>query len=245
MATGTALDLITASLKRLGVISGIETPAADLAEDALARLNELIETWSTENLSLWTNQKVGIGSLPPLVIPPNSVVSYTIGPGGDIDVPVRPPWINGASWVQPGSPLMEYPLTPMSDEEWRIERVKNLTSIQPTHFHYYTDWPLGQLHFWPTPSVTIEVGVYLPQPITSKALLTTVFDLPPGYSRALRDCLALELAPELGVPVNPALAQSAIDAKSQLQRTNFRPRLLGLPPEIATGNYGGYDWRTD
>jgi len=240
MATGTARDLITAALKRLGVISGIETPAADLAEDSLARLNDLIETWSTESLTLWTESGTQFPNLPV-----NPQPTYSVGPGGDCDIPIRPAWLESVSWFLAGTPAMEFKLSPMSRQEFENEQFKQLTSTQPTHYFYSTDWPLGFIHLWPRNSVAATLGLYYPIVFQGPAALATVFVLPPGYWRALRDALALELAPEVGRPVDPALVQSAIDAKSQLQRVNFRPRLLGMPPEIATGNYSGYDWRTD
>jgi len=239
MATQTALDLITASLKRLGVISGIETPAADLAADALTRLNELIETWSTESLTLWTQTVQRANVLPA------GAASYTIGPTGDIPVAIRPAWIDKVSWILPGSTEIEYPLLPFRKEEWEMERVKALATTQATHYYYQADWPLGTLFLWPRTSLACSLMVYLPQVFAGPATFTTVFSFPPGYTRALRDYFALELAPEVGRPVDPALAQSAIDAKAQLQRTNFRPRVLSMPAGIATGDRGGFDWRVD
>jgi hypothetical protein len=239
MATGTTLDLITAALKRIGAISGIETPVADLAQDSLARLNELVESWSTENLTLWTQVATTATGL--LANQP----FYTVGPAGMIPVTNRPAWIDSVSWMLPGSTPIEYKLTPMFKTEWEQEHVKQLTSTQATHFYYQADYPVGSLMLWPRPSSTFSLLVYLPQTVNTPATLSTVLTVPPGYWRALRDALALELAPEVGRPVDPALVQSAIDAKAQLQRTNFRPRLLGMPAGIATGDRGGWDWRTD
>src|SRR4029077_20233733 len=136
-------------------------------------------------------------------------------------------------------------LTPLLKTEWEQERVKQLTSTQATHFYYQADYPVGSLMLWPRPSSTFSLLVYLPQTVNTPATLSTVLTVPPGYWRALRDALALELAPEVGRQVDPALVQSAIDAKAQIQRTNFRPRLLGMPPGIATGDNAGWDWRTD
>lgn len=239
MATGTTLDLITAALKRLGVISGIETPAADLAQDSLARLNELVESWSTENLTLWTQ----------VATPATGLLAnqpfYTVGPAAMIPVTNRPAWIDSVSWMLPGSTPIEYKLTPLLKIEWEQERVKQLTSTQATHFYYQADYPVGSLMLWPRPSSTFSLLVYLPQTVNTPATLSTVLTVPPGYWRALRDHLALELAPEVGRPIDPALAQSAIDAKAQLQRVNFRSRVLQMPAGIATGEYSGYDWRTD
>jgi hypothetical protein len=242
----TALDLITASLKRLGVLSGIETPSADLAEDGLERLNDLIETWSTESLTLWT--EITIGGVPlPTVLPPGRA-GYTVGPGGEINTPQRPSVIASVSWLLTGSTpaITEYKLEPMLRQEWENEQVKLLATTQATKYYYQPDWPLGLLYFWPRPSVSFSVWVYVPVPFTGFPTLTSPVDLPPGYYRALRDNLALELAPELGRPVENSLLVSAYDALAQLKRTNFAPHALTLPQALWGLDHGRpYDWRTD
>lgn len=244
--TGTALDLITASLKRSGVLSGIETPTADLAQDALARLNELIETWSTEALTLWTQITIG-GTTLPVVMPPGQF-TYTVGPGGDLDCPTRPAWIDSVSWLMSGSgnpTITELKLTPYRREQWEAETVKLLDGPQSTHYFYRADWPIGFLHLWPRPTVPFSLWVYIPVVLTGPVTLNTVFSLPPGYSRALRDWLAIEMAPELGRPVDGALMAAATDAKAQLQRVNFRPRVLQMPVGMPNVCPGAYDWRVD
>lgn len=245
--TETALDIITKALKRLGVISGIETPSADLAADGLDRLNALIETWSTESLTVWRQVALGGTSV---TIQPKQF--YYIGPSNaDIVAPVRPSWIDAVSWLLPGTPLTEYPLQPYSQQEWERERVKLLTSTQATRYYYLPDMPNGVLFLWPMPQSAFQLWIYAPLAIVGAVTLVTTLSYPPGYSRALRDWLAIELAPELGRPVDPALLQSATEAKAQLQRVNFRPRTLDMPPGVGCSNSGGssaggaYDWRSD
>lgn len=244
--TETALDLITKALKRIGVISGIETPSADLAKDSLDRLNGLIETWTTESLTVYV-QSAAI-----MTLKPNQQV-YRIGPATVppalepdlIMASSRPPWLLGVSAVMPGTSQYERPLRPISDEEWLEHGQRWLTSSDPSAYHYAASWPQGSLFLSPIYSggATTTVQVFFPLPLTVPATLTTVLDLPQGYSRALRDWLAIELAPEMGRPVDGGLVQAATDAKAQLQRTNFRPRLLHTPFDICGG--GVYDWRID
>src|SRR3954470_13605146 len=118
MAAPTALDVITAALKRLGVISGIETPSADLARDGLDRLNGLLESWLTESLVVYARSRV----VQPMTV---GKASYTIGiPGGDILQP-RPAWLYGAGIEWAGAtPPDEWPLVPLSEDEWRAVTIK-------------------------------------------------------------------------------------------------------------------------
>jgi hypothetical protein len=244
MAARSALELISASLKRLNVISGIETPSADLATDALERLNDLLETWATESLSIYALMTIGRG----IIVPPTVADWYTVGPGGDIDVAVRPPWIESASYILPNATPapFEYKLAPLSRAEWINLPNKLQTSTQPTHYYWYPVWPLGHLFLWPMlEGGSFQLWLYVPVPLDRVPSLTTLIDLPQGYFRALRDNLAIELAPELGVQIHGGLMASATEAKAQLQRVNYRPTILGMPAGL--GDCGGvaYDWRTD
>lgn len=239
MAMHTALDLITASLKRLGVISGIETPAADLAADGLDRLNSLIDTWISESLFIYASLVVDT----PLV---SGQATYTIGlPGGDIATP-RPLWINSATLVLAGSPSFEYPLVTVSDDRWQAEQTKALTSAQPTHLYYNPTYPLGTITVWPGPTGASQtLRLYLPQQLSSWPTLTTAVDLPPGYYRALRDNLAIELAPELDKTPEGPLVQAAVEAQAAVKRINYRPHLMRVDETLPGFCGGGYDWRVD
>jgi hypothetical protein len=237
----TARDLITTSYKRLGVIAGTETPAADLAADGLDRLRDLLATWSTESLVLWTQTTLDAPA--PLVARP----FYTVGPGGDFDVPIRPPWIDAVRTVQAGTPNFEIKQVLASRQAWNNERQKTMASTIPTAAYYDAAWPLAVLHLWPVYSggALVTLRLYLPAPLVLEDLtLNTVLDFPPGYFRALRDALAMELAPEVGRPIDPMLMKIATDAKAQLERVNLAPVVLAMPAALP-GSVGGYDWRTD
>src|SRR5262245_24926958 len=236
----TALDLITASLKRLNVISGIETPTADLAEDSLQRLNDLIETWRTEQLIMWAQEPTTI----PIVA---GTQLYLLGPGAGSALATRPEWLAGVNVQLAGTPDFEMPLGVYDREDWRTERVKTQTSSLPTHYHYEMTWPQSELWIWPEYSGGNVLGLvlYLPVSVTSLPTLTTSVDFPSGYFRALRDNLAIELAPELGRMVDPALQYAAADALAQVKRHNFRPRILHLPAALAEQCGHAYNWMTD
>jgi hypothetical protein len=215
MPTHTALDLITASLKRLGVLSGIETPAADLAADGLDRLNSLIESWATESLNIYASLVVDT----PLSV---GKASYSIGvPGGE----------------------------PMLEQGWARTQTKLLPSSQPTHYYYNATYPLGTITLWPVLNAAgaMSLRLYLPQLLTAWATLTTPVDLPIGYYRALRDNLAVELAPELDRPMDGNLFQIAVDAKAAIKRVNTRPRLLSIDAGLRGCGTprGAYNWMTD
>lgn len=51
----TALDLITGALRKINVLASGEVPSSAEQADALAVLNDMIDTWSTEHLSVINN----------------------------------------------------------------------------------------------------------------------------------------------------------------------------------------------
>ena len=55
MAT-TAGDQINAALRLIGMLAEGETPSADTSNDALNGLNQMIDSWNTERLSVFSTQ---------------------------------------------------------------------------------------------------------------------------------------------------------------------------------------------
>ena len=74
--------------------------------------------------------------------------------------------------------------------------------------------------------------------------LVTVVELAPGYARALRTNLAVELAPEFGRPPDPVIHQAAKESLADLKRANFPLVEVGIDPAL-TGGGGSYNILTD
>ncbi len=53
----TANEQINGALRLLGVLAEGETPSAETSQDALAALNQMIDSWNTERLSVFSTQK--------------------------------------------------------------------------------------------------------------------------------------------------------------------------------------------
>ena len=97
--TRTGLQVITDSLKLLGVVAGHEVPTAAEQQDAFARLNELIDSWGLHAQTLLVSRRDVIPLLP-------TVQTYTIGPGLDVDLPT-PMAIDDVAYVIPSAPETE------------------------------------------------------------------------------------------------------------------------------------------
>ena len=76
MAIYTANDQINGALRLLGVLAEGEWTSAATSQDALAALNQMIDSWNTERLAVFSTQDQVFNW------PPN-VLSRTLGPTGD------------------------------------------------------------------------------------------------------------------------------------------------------------------
>jgi len=211
----TTSDLIAASLKRLGVLDGDETPTGTETNDALIRLNDLIDGWGTERLSMYTSSRTTWTIT-------SGTAAYSIGTGSTVNR-VRPVYVDSIGFIDTSQdPDLEMPLSLLTVEGYAAIPQKALTSTYPTCVYYNLTYPTGTITFWMVPtSTTLQGVIYAPVAVTELALADTI-SLPPGYRRFLRDALAVELAPEYAVQPAPSLLQSAIDAKADVKRANIR-----------------------
>jgi hypothetical protein len=56
----TAGDIINGSLRLLGVLAEGEVPSAETSQDALRAMNQMIDSWNTERLSVFSTQDQSI-----------------------------------------------------------------------------------------------------------------------------------------------------------------------------------------
>ena len=101
MTTYTAGDQINRALRLLGVLAEGETPSAATSQDALMALNQMIESWNTERLSVFVTQDQTF-------LWPAGFISRTLGPSGDF-VGLRPILIDDATYYRdPGTRSEEH-----------------------------------------------------------------------------------------------------------------------------------------
>lgn len=215
-----ALTLITSSLRLLGVLASGEAPSSAESTDALSSLNDLIDSWSNEQL-LIPNK---VREVFPLVA---SQQTYTMGTGGNFNTSRAQKIENCLIQLAGTSPLLELPMTLMTKDEYAAVLLKTLSSSFPLFMYNDHSYPLDNINVWPVPSgSTNSLVIYSWKPLSTLAALTTAISLPPGYLRALRYALALELSSEYGRPLpEPAIAL-AIESKAAIKRMNYRPHYL-------------------
>ena len=232
----TALDLIKGSLRLIGAIAAGEEPNNAEAQDALASLNSLIESWQNDRLMVYA-------VLPQTFTLVPGKWAYTLGPKGDFDTP-RPVKIEKCSLLYGNGPQqLNLPVRLVDVDEYNRFIVPEVQSPIPTALYVDSNFPLRTLHFYPVPSTTNQVQLYTWQPVEEFAALTTVLALPPGYERAMRYALACELAPEYGVdPIPEAVVYGAKSARAKLKSINAPSPLLNTDPALHSG--GGFNYLT-
>jgi hypothetical protein len=235
--TRTGLQVITDALKLIGVVAGHEVPTSAEQQDSLARLNEMIDQWGTHAQTMYVPRRVVV----PLVA---GTQTYSLGVGGVINYPA-PMTIDAASFVVSSSvPPTEVFLDVASDQAYVGQPIKTLTGAPPQAVSYTRGAPLGEIWVWPVPSVATTLVLYWREPVQQFPDLVTPVDLLPGYAKALRTNLALELAPEFGRQVDPFVLQLARESLADVKRANFPYTEIGMDAGLVDGG-GGYNILTD
>lgn len=238
MARSTALDLITASLKDIGVLAAGETASAGDSSDGLDSLNALIDQWKAEKLMIYTVTRSTVA------ITANDGV-YTIGAAGDINV-VRPVFIEDIRFVDTSQdPDYEYPLDVLTEQAYAAIPMKAQTSTYPESRYYNPTFPTGTINLFPIPtSSTLTLVVYHWTAVTTFATLATAFSLPPAYERMIVKNLAVELAPSYEREPSQALMRQASDSMAVVKRGNLRLSDLSFETAALIGrDRGAYNIR--
>lgn len=165
--TTSALDIINGAAKKLGVLFKGEALPSDEANDGLVALNNMLDSWSNEDLLTvaFTTETFSL----------TGAASYTIGSGGVFNTS-RP--INIASAVVTvGS--VDYPLIPLTPQAYNEEiAIKSITSPIPKYLVYDNAYPLGTITLFAVPSSGSTLKMLSNKPLSNLSALTSTVDLP-------------------------------------------------------------------
>lgn len=237
MAT-TAADQINGALRLIGVLAEAEAPSAAMAQDALTALNQMIDSWNTERLSVFS-------TIDQVFNWPSSTRIRTLGPTGDF-VGQRPVQLDDATYFRDASTNVSYGIKMINQEQYDNIAVKTVTSTYPQVLWYNATFPDIEIYIYPVPSRVLEFHFVSVEKLTEPATLDTVLAFPPGYLRAFRYNLACELAPEYGVEPSPQVRRIAMYSKRDLKRINNPDDVMAMPAamiinrprfNIYTGNF--------
>ena len=220
----TAGDIINGSLRLLGVLAEGETPSSETAQDALVAMNQMIDSWNTERLAVFSTQDQ-------IVTWPASTLSRTLGPTGDI-VGLRPVLVDDATYFRDPANGISYGLKLINQQQYNGIAVKTVTSTYPQVMWVNMTYPNIELYVYPVPTRALEFHIVSVDELSTPANLATDLAFPPGYLRAFRYNLACEIAPEFGVEPSRQVQRIAMTSKRNLKRINNPDDIMALPYSI-------------
>jgi hypothetical protein len=220
----TAGDLINGSLRLLGVLAEGETPSSETSQDALLAMNQMIQSWNTERLTVFATQDQVV-SWPP------STISRTFGPTGDI-VANRPVAIDDSTYFRDPSNGISYGLKLINQQQYNGIAVKTVTSTYPQVMWVNMTYPDVEMYVYPVPTKVLEFHVVSIEELTQPANLATDLAFPPGYLRCFRYNLACEMAPEFGTEPSRQVQRIAMTSKRNLKRINNPDDIMSMPYSI-------------
>ena len=255
------VDLLESALNLIGVgVSGNLYADKDITK-ANKFLNMMLGQWQQrgymspcriEQKCLSTGQRV-----------------YLIGPGGNIDIPIRPTKITAcyvrllfkdippndfpedfskqyaesyANGDNDNRLFIDYPLTPLSSyEEYTRIGIKQLKTF-PRYYFYNPRSPVGELLLFPVPMLNyFELHVVYPEFLSGNIKLNTQLNLPPEYWEAVVYSLAVRLATVYGVasPQMQEIINIAENAENTILTSNLKIQESLLPPCCASTGDNG------
>jgi hypothetical protein len=235
-----ANDLIRRAMRSLQALGGTEQPTASEANDALEAFNSLLDSWTAgEGLTAYEVLEQSFVLVP-------GQQSYTIGPGGNVNV-VRPTDIIEA-YIQDGG-ANNFLLNIRTRDRWNIigNRGPTVTSQIPTDLFYDPQFPLGIINFFPTPNISYTCFFDSQLQQVTFASLATNLSMPPGYERAFVFNLAVEIAAMFGIPIPPMapgqknVTEIARESLANAKRRNIKEVIVDVDPSIVSRSYATYN----
>lgn len=214
-------DIINGSLRLIGQLAEGEVPSAETSQDALSAMNQMIESWNTERLSVFATQDQ-------VFLWPVGQISRTLGPTGDF-VGNRPILLDDATYYRDPGTGVSYGIKFINQQQYDGIAVKTVTSTYPQVMFTNMTYPNVEMTVYPRPTRELEWHFISVEELTQPALLDTVLSFPPGYLRAFRYNLACELAPEFGVEPSPQVQRIAMTSKRNLKRINNPDDIMSMP----------------
>jgi len=229
MATYSAGDQINRALRLLGVLAEGETTSASVMQDSLMAMNQMIDSWNTERLSVFS-------TIDQIVEWPVGSINATLGPSGSLvrlnGTAVRPILVDDATYFRDPQTNVSYGIKLINQQQYNGIAVKTVTSTYPQVMFVNMTYPDIDIFIYPRPTRLLEFHFISVQELAEPATLATTLAFPPGYLRAFTYNLAMEIAPEFGVEPSPQVMRIAMTSKRNLKRINNPDDVMSMPYAI-------------
>jgi hypothetical protein len=231
----TARDQILGALYLIGAAAEGETPSGQTMNDALEAFNQMIDAWSIEDLMIFSTEDQNFTW-------PSGQASRTLGPTGNF-VGNRPS--NNLQWSSYFiNNSISYPLTRISEADYNQIAVKTTQSSIPEFLFVNPTFPNTTLTLYPVPDTNLDFHLITNTVLTQPANLSTTLSFPPGYLRAFKFNLAVEISAYFGKSPAAWVAEIAKESKAKIKRKNVKLETMSMPCGLPIKN-GGYDYESD
>jgi hypothetical protein len=236
----TGLDLIKFSLRSAGVLADGEVPTASEAQDSLLIAQQMMDSWSADRLKVFSIQRTAQFPLT------SGQQVYRVGTGGDFNIP-RPAKLSRVGIINLGNPIqpLELPLEYLTYDEWAGIPVKNIQSALPLKVWDDQGFPYRNLSYWPVPNVQVQTVLYIWAVLSTFPDLTTDVEFPPGYFKALRYNLAVELCADFSMPVPQVVTELAAESRAIIEAMNALDIVMRCDPAVVNPKQQVYNWISD
>jgi hypothetical protein len=224
MAVYTAGDQINRALRLIGVLAEGETTSASVSQDSLMAMNQMIDSWNTERLSVFCTQDQTFTW-------PAGQITRTLGPSGDF-IGLRPVLLDEATYFRDPGTNVSFGIKFINQQQYNGIAVKTVTSTYPQVIFVNMTYPDVTMSIYPRPTRDLEWHFVSVQELSNPATLATDLFFPPGYLRAFTYNLAMEIAPEFGVEPSPQVQRIAMTSKRNLKRINNPDDVMSMPYAI-------------
>ena len=224
MAVYTAGDQINRALRLIGVLAEGETTSASVSQDSLMALNQMVDSWNTERLSVFSTQDQ-------IFTWPAGQITRTLGPSGDF-IGLRPVLLDEATYFRDPGTNVSFGIKFINQQQYNGIAVKTVTSTYPQVIFVNMTYPDVTMSIYPRPTRDLEWHFVSVQELSNPATLATDLFFPPGYLRAFTYNLAMEIAPEFGVEPSPQVQRIAMTSKRNLKRINNPDDVMSMPYAI-------------
>ena len=217
----TARDLIGDAHRLLGLVSSGNALPESVYQDNLVALNQMIDSWNTERLSVFSTQDQVFSW-------PASTIKRTLGPTGNF-VGNRPILLDDATYFRDPLTNVSFGVRIINQQQYDGIAVKTVTSTYPQIIWVNMTYPDIEMYVYPVPTRVVEWHFISVEELIKPASLTTTISFPPGYLRAFRYNLAMELAPEFNMEPSPQVMRIAMTSKRNLKRINNPDDIMSMP----------------
>lgn len=217
----TAGDIINGALRLIGMLAEGEVPSSETSADALFAMNQMIDSWNIERLSVFSTQDQTFTW-------PADEITRTLGPSGDF-VGLRPVRLDDATYYRDPTTNVSFGIKFINQQQYDGIAVKTVTSTYPQVIFVNETFPDVTMTIYPKPTRALEWHFISMEPLSQPATLATTLAFPPGYLRAFRYNLACEIASEFGVEPSRQVQRIAMSAKRNIKRINNPEDIMSLP----------------